>query len=201
MVTVISIALNLDNRSRATDSSCNSLSVEKGEVECLEGVSPGASGGSGGVEKGEGEACLEDVIRNAVPVAYARHNYTMEAWSEGLIEVRIPAAALKGHSVLILPLDDHRVQELDVLVSPGIYEVSDEGTIKVRIINTSTRRVSVPALAPVARFVVDPRAYDTDLEYTTDETFENITVDGTRSQDELEYLKAVLPALIHFADI
>ena len=108
------------------------------------------------------------------------------------MEVRLPAAALKGHKVLILPLDDHRVQELDVLVSPGIYDVSDEGTIKVRVINTSTRKVSVPALAPVARFVVDPRAYDTDLEYTTDEIFENITVDGTRSQEELEYLKVML---------
>jgi hypothetical protein len=125
-------------------------------------------------------------------VAYSPFNRTLEAWSEGLIEVRLPAAALKGHSVAILPLDDHRVKELGILISPGIYQVSDEGTIKIRLCNPSTRKVSVPALAPMARFVVDPRLHDTDLEYTTEEIFERITVDRTRSQEELDYLRKML---------
>ena len=183
-----------DDSSRVVASVCPSPADAAGEF------SEGVKGGEGGVirsavpdsEDVGREPSLEDVIRNATPVAYSPFNRTLEAWSEGLIEVRLPAAALKGHSVAILPLDDHRVKELGVLISPGIYQVSDEGTIKIRVCNPSTRKVSVPALAPMARFVVDPRLHDTDLEYTTEEIFEKITVDRTRSQEELDYLREML---------
>ena len=106
------------------------------------------------------------------------------------MEVRLPAAAIIEKTVAILPLDDFRVEDLGVLVSPGIYEVTEGGIIKIRVMDLGTRKVDITVLSPLARFIVDPQLGDMDLEFSVDEIFDMITVDRTRSTAELDYLNS-----------
>ena len=93
------------------------------------------------------------------------------------MRARVPAAALGDKPLLILPLEDERLQSLHVMLSPGIYKPDEEGYVYVRVINPMQHPVRVAHMAPIGRFIIDPSIKDADLEFTSEEIIETIQMD------------------------
>ena len=116
------------------------------------------------------------LAESAVPIAFNPEALNVPKWSETLLRVRVPAAALGDHPILVLPLDDDRVKALPVLVSAGIYKPDTEGFVHLRVINPTQQRVRIAQLSALARFIIDPSFKDADLEFTSEQIIENITL-------------------------
>ena len=132
------------------------------------------------------------IIESAVPIAYAPRTIKVPAWSEMVIMVRVPAAALLGHDLAVLPLEDERLGDLGVLLAPVLTRPNEEGYIPVRVINPSLRPVIIPVLTPVGRFIVDPRIAGSDIEFTTEEIMQRINIDADCSEKDLELIRKMI---------
>ena len=117
------------------------------------------------------------LVEAAVPIAFNQDALMFERWCEKLVPVRVPAAALGGRPILILPLEDDRLKALPVMVSPGIYQPDKDGYLWLRVLNPSTLPVRLSPLTPMARFIIDPEVKDVDLEFTSEEIIETITLE------------------------
>lgn len=91
----------------------------------------------------------------------------VDPWCEQFIEVRAPAAVGTGQPVAILPLDDGRQRELGVVTCGGLDTPDEKGNMRVKVLNASTKPVYVPMLAPLARFIVDPKISEATIEKTS----------------------------------
>ena len=109
-----------------------------------------------------------------------------------MFKVRVAKACTAGETVLLLPLEDERLQSLDILIAPSISKVDGSGYTTVRGVNPHNRPVTVPLLTQVARFIVDPRISGAGLEFTTDEIMERIHLPEGMSRDELQYVRHMI---------
>ena len=125
-------------------------------------------------EPASGRTASTSLADSAVPLAFSPEALSVPKWSESLIRCRVPAAALGNHPILILPLDDDRLEALPILVSAGIYKPNEDGFVHIRVINPSQQPARVAQLAAIARFIIDPAIKDADLEFTSEEIIENI---------------------------
>ena len=128
---------------------------------------------------------------SCVPIAYAPSSTVVPKWSESFVWCRVPKAAIEGHDIAILPLEDERYGDLGVLVAPSVQTPVD-GYVRVRVINTSQRPVSIPVLAPMARFIVDPTIAGTDLEFTVEEIVSQVNTDDTITAEDRAHLIEML---------
>ena len=127
------------------------------------------------------------------PVAYAPLPVTVPAWSETFIEARLPDAATRvAKTIAILPLDDERVDELGVLVAPGIYKIDGSGSIKVRVINPTTSRVPISAGSAIGKFMLDPTVEDQDCEFTVDEIMKQVHIDKDATDEDRMYIRQMI---------
>ena len=115
------------------------------------------------------EPSIEDVLKGATPIAYAPQHIEVAGWHEQFIELRVPTAACASKTIGVAPLEDSRSKDLGVLVTPGIYTVSETGYVRISVINLNRRAIRIPLLTPIARYVVDPTVWNTDLKHTTEE--------------------------------
>ena len=132
------------------------------------------------------------LAESAVPLVYNPEAVTVNGWSEAMLKVRVPAAALTGHDVAVLPLDDDRLTNLPIMVAPSLGRPDKDGYIWVRVINPSQRKVRISQLTPLARFIVDPKISGADLEFTTDEIIDKITLEPGCSQLHRDDIKHML---------
>ena len=121
-----------------------------------------------------GRTATTSLADSAVPVAFNPEALRVPKWCEALIRVRVPAAALGDHPILVLPLDDDRLKSLPVLVSAGIYKPDPQGFVHLRVINATQQTVRIAQLSAIARFIIDPSIKDADLEFTSDEIIESV---------------------------
>ena len=128
----------------------------------------------------------------AAPLAYCPEVTRVAAWSQAMIEVRLPAAAIEGHDVAILPLLDDRAAELGLEVAPSMVTPTADGKCHIRVVNTTLSPINIDALQPVARFIIDPRVADQDLEFTVDEILESIHIDAHISASDREEIREML---------
>ena len=112
-----------------------------------------------------------------MPLVYNPEAITVEPWSEAMLRVRVPAAAVTGHDLAVLPLDDERLANLPVMVAPSLARPDESGHIWVRVINPAQKRVRISQLTPLARFIVDPKITDADLEFSVDEIIDKISIE------------------------
>ncbi len=63
-----------------------------------------------------------------------------------------------------------------MVVAPSIAVPDKDGYVDVQVINAGVHPIRIPLLTPVARFIVDPRVTEVDLEFTTAEILEKINV-------------------------
>ena len=117
------------------------------------------------------------LVQSAVPLVYNPEALTVPAWSEAMLRVRVPAAAIAGHDIAVLPLDDDRLENLSIMVAPSLARPDAEGYIWIRVINPAQRPVRISQLTPLARFVVDPKITDSDLEFSVEEIVDKIHVE------------------------
>ena len=130
-------------------------------------------------------------VESCVPIAFAPEATQVPAWSEKVIRCRVPAAALEGHTLAILPLEDSRIESLNVLVAPALV-VPENGYVYIKVINTSTHPVNIPLLQPVARFIVDPTIGGRNLEFTLDEIMDQINVDSSCTDEDKQHIREML---------
>lgn len=128
----------------------------------------------------------EALIQSIAPLAFAPERLHVPAWSEKFLRVRVPSTALAGHDLAMLPLEDSRLRDLGVLVAPTLQRPDKDGYVYVRVVNPGTSPVVIPILEPIARFVVDPKISDMDLEFTVEQILEGIhlprdNTDGDRN--------------------
>ena len=135
----------------------------------------------------------ERLIKEIEPIAYAPQRLRIEPWSQADIRLRVPAAAVNKGPLALLPLEDARLQDLHVLVSPGLTEPDSEGYVTGRVINLRPDRpVEIPKLAAIARFVVNPKRVNADLEYSVEEILQKIHIrDGIGDRD-LDKIRGML---------
>ena len=117
------------------------------------------------------------LAESAVPLVYNPEAVSVDAWSEAMLQVRVPAAAVAGYDVAVVPLDDERLEGLPVMVAPCLARPDKDGFIWIRVINPSQQRVRISQLTPLARFIVDPKITGADLEFTTEEIIDKITIE------------------------
>ncbi len=137
-------------------------------------------------------AADEAIIRDVAPVAFTPKRTRIEPWCEADIWLRVPSAAVSDAPIALLPLEDARLKDLHVLVSPGISQPTADGYVNCRVINMALHPVEIPKLTPVARFILDPRLTNADIEFTVDEILEKIHVRDGLSEGELLKLRAML---------
>ncbi|KAL1508652.1 hypothetical protein AB1Y20_004748 [Prymnesium parvum] len=126
----------------------------------------------------------ESIINSLNPIAYVDTRTVVPAWSEKIVAVRAPAALLEGYDVAILPLEDERREDVGVAVSPGMYRPDAKGMIHIRVVNASLRPVAIPMLTPLARFMIDPRQGDKDVEFSVGEILKHINIDPSCSDED-----------------
>ena len=132
------------------------------------------------------------VKESVVPIAFVPATTKVESWAQQNIRCRVPKAATVGKEVLILPLEDERLQDLGVLVAPSVSTIDSDGYCTVRVINPSLQPIVLPLLTPLARFVVDPRVSGADLEFETDEILELIHLPPDITEAEREYARKMI---------
>ncbi|KAL1521795.1 hypothetical protein AB1Y20_021448 [Prymnesium parvum] len=115
--------------------------------------------------------------RGATSLGAHHQHHHLPHWSEKILAVRAPAALLEGFDVAVLPLEDERRNDVGVAVSPGLYRPDENGMIHIRVVNASTRPVAIPMLTPIARFIIDPKSDDSDIQFTTEEILEKINIE------------------------
>ena len=120
---------------------------------------------------------IEDTVAGATPLAYAPQTIIVPARSERFIRLRAPSAIAAGHDVAILPLEDERREDLGVLVAPTLQTVDKHGFVTCRVINMMNVDSRLPLLAPMARFVIDPKEYVEPLEFTVEKILASCRVD------------------------
>ena len=135
---------------------------------------------------------LDARIESTVPTAFAPEPIRIPAWSEQVVRVRVPKAALEGHDLAVLPLEDSRLGDLGVLLAPCLARPDADGYIPVRLINPSTRPISIPVLTPVARFIVDPSIAGADCEFTVDEILERINIEEDATEADREHIRQMV---------
>ena len=128
-------------------------------------------------EPESGRTATTSLVDSAVPVAFNPEALRVPKWCESLVRVRVPAAALGNHPILVLPLDDDRVKSLPVMVSAGIYQPDSDGYLDLRVVNPSQQPVRIAQLSALARFIIDPAIKDADLEFTSEEIIENVQLE------------------------
>ena len=134
----------------------------------------------------------EQIIESAVPIAFAPQTVKATAWAETSMRVRVPAAALLGHDLAVLPLEDDRLNELGVMLAPCLARPDKDGYITVRLINPSLRPVVIPVLTPIGRFIVDPRIAGKDIEYTVDEIMERCSLEPGCTEEDRALIKEMI---------
>ena len=132
------------------------------------------------------------IAESTVPIAFVPVTTTCVQWAQQNIRVRVPKAATGGKNVLILPLEDERLEGLGVLVAPSISAIDSDGYTTVRVINPTQQPVTLALLTPIARFIVDPRISGNDLEFTTDEIIERVKVPDDLSEDERLHVRHMI---------
>ena len=132
----------------------------------------------------------EEALRGVEPCAFAPSTITIPKWSRRFVRLRVPAAAIDGYDLAVLPLEDGT--DLGVRVAPTLQRADKDGYVTVEIINTSQQKAVIPMLSRVARFIVDPSIAGTDLEFTVDEILEQVAVDSTLSEDDLDHVRTML---------
>ena len=133
----------------------------------------------------------EHALREVAPVGFTPKNVVCEPWSETLIPLQIPFSLLGNKKVGIVPLEDKATYgDLGVLIAPTIATAKD-GLVHVRAINYSGKRVSLPLLTPIVRYVIDPTYTLLHTEYDPDALMDAIHV-GVDDPAALRSCKAML---------
>ena len=92
-------------------------------------------------------------VWDAVPVARASQGQRLKRNMSANVRLQLPTAALNGRRVEILPLEDERLEELDIVVTPGVYSPDALGQVTVFCESRCNRSSTyVSKDRPVARF-------------------------------------------------
>ena len=135
----------------------------------------------------------EELIREVAPIAFAPERVRVAPWAESLIRLRIPNAAVGKGPLALLPLEDARLKDLQILLSPGLVEPDSAGYVTARVINMNpTRPVEIPKLTAVGRFIVNPSVINADLEFTVDEILEQVHLRDGLSQGDRDKIRNML---------
>ena len=117
------------------------------------------------------------LTRNAVPIAYAPHSQTVAAWETKWLQVRVPAVC-KDYQVCVIPLDDERCKDLGLHIYSSMEPADANGCLWVAARNVTGREIQIPLLAPIGRFMMDPKAEGKDIEFTTEQIMQLINIDA-----------------------
>ena len=134
----------------------------------------------------------EETIRDVAPVAFTPKRTRIDAWSQADIRLRVPFAAKGTGPVALMPLEDLRLKDLGVMMAPGLSEPDEEGYVVCRVINLKQHPVELPKLVPIARFIVNPKVTNADIQFTIDEILEKIHLRDDISPSELEKIRVML---------
>ena len=136
-------------------------------------------------------ATAEHALREVAPVGFTPHNVVCEPWSETLIPLQVPFSLCGNTRIGIVPLEDKATYgDLGVLIAPTVASTHD-GVAHVRAINFSGKRVSLPLLTPIVRYIIDPTYTTLRTEYDPDALMDTIHVGPTDSAS-LRACKAML---------
>ena len=135
---------------------------------------------------------VERALQQVQPVAWAPETITVPAWSQAIVEVKVPEVLMKCKNILLMPLDDETEADLGVLVAPSLVSVSSKGTVPCQVINLGRKPVRIPLLRRIARFQVDPRVYSVQYEKTTEEIISEIHIGEHLTELDKQNLRAML---------
>ena len=117
--------------------------------ETVAALSTGGSSATAYSAAGATDDIIEQAVASAVPLAYAPEHHRIPAWSEHIMKVRAPAAAVGDYDIALLPLEDDRLRDLGILVAPCVQRPDKDGYLWIRVINPSMQPVHVAALTPL----------------------------------------------------
>ena len=127
------------------------------------------------------------------PIAYAPKTLRVPAWSEAILWVNVPAAGVVGKDIVILPLEDSRVDDLRVLVAPAIVRPDAEGRVPIRVINLDpTQPVIIPLLTPVARFMVNPEISGVDTSLSVNAIMERCNIPENATEEDRTFIRRMI---------
>ena len=112
---------------------------------------------------------VEEAIKSITPIGWVPETIEIPAWSEAHFRIRLPASLTKARDVLLLPLEDERKEDIGIMVAPTLQRVTEDGYVTCRAINMHKEKKRIPLLTPIVRFQVDPRVFNVEYEYTTEE--------------------------------
>jgi hypothetical protein len=139
-------------------------------------------------------------LEEVAPIAFAPRSVICPAWSETWIELRVPASIAKDKPIAILPIEDReQYGDLGVLIKP-CFQTPKNGKVWVKAMNAGRRDVSVPNLAAVGRFLIDPKVATLDVEYDADGVMRRIHVGPEDSPSLLKCKKMIAKRLSLFRD-
>ena len=115
-------------------------------------------------------------LEEVAPVAFSPTSKVIPAWSETWVELRLPKSVPVDKPVAIVPLEDReRYGDLGVLIKP-CFQIPKNGKVWVQALNAGRRDVNIPNLAPVGRFIIDPKVSMLEVEYDADGVMKRIHV-------------------------
>ena len=135
---------------------------------------------------------VEKALQQVQPVAWAPETITVPAWSQAIVEVKVPEVLMKCKNILLMPLEDETEADLGVLVAPALVSVNAKGTVPCQVINLGRKPVRIPLLRRLARFQVDPRVYSVQYEKTTEEIINEIHIGEDLTELDIQNLRAML---------
>ena len=170
----VSEPIYFSHRTHAPSGKANSIAVEDALETALDAQDP------------------VQINEAAAPLAYCPEVTKVPAWSQSMVRVRLPLAAIEGHDVAILPLNDDRIEDLGVRIAPMLVTPDKDGFCHVRVVNATLHPITLDVLQPIARFVIDPRIADTDLEFTVDEIMDSIHIAADASASDRAEIREML---------
>lgn len=123
------------------------------------------------------DEAISEAVEAAVPIAYAPEAVRVPAWSEHMMRVRAPAAAVGDYDLAVLPLEDDRIHDIGVMVAPCLQRPDKDGYMWIRVINPSMQPVHIGGLTPMARFIVNPEVRGAGIQFSVDEVMAKVNLD------------------------
>ena len=132
------------------------------------------------------------LLSEATPIAFAPEPIVIPAWGQKTVYCRAPAAAIGDAPLCLAPLEDHRRESLGVIVVPEFVVPDRNGHVPITLINHSSRKRSLPLLAPLARYIINPEIGGTDLRFTVEEIIERVHIEPSFTKIDVEQLTEIL---------